>query len=985
MQSGPLFKGRYFSSPQRHFQVGGSILAGLLAIFTVLFWPKDGGAAALSVRSLQFMPYGYCYMWNPSVLWLHVLSDGLIAGSYFSISFALVYLVRQRHDLPFNGFFWMFSFFIISCGFTHLMEIWTVWHASYICSGAIKAATALLSLATAGMIVPLLPKVIALPSAAQLLALNEALRAEGIARQRVVQELRATLIKRDATLSELGDRNATIAELQLAQELLREGAVAREQIMRELTEFKFALDQHACVTTTTVQGTITYVNERFSALSGYPKEELIGQNSRILNSGHHGREFFQEMHHSITNGKVWHGEFRNRARDGSHYWVDTTIVPFLDRQGKPRQYIAIGADITNLKRVLRMSQRLAAIVESSNDAIISKDLDGAITAWNHGAEIVFGYTEEEVAGKSIQMIIPTELAEEEFALRARMERGESIEHFETIRLRKGGQRIHVAATISPIRDDSNAIVGISDVARDITDRTLAEESLRTQANIIDLAHLMVRDTRGHILLWSLGSERLYGFTEQDAIGRISHQLLHTRFPQPLRQIEHTLEVTGAWEGELLHRKRDGSQVTVWSVWRLHRDLRSGAPSVLESNTDITELKRAEKRLEEQTAELAVSREALEVETTMLQSVLDSMSEGLVAVDQQGTIIICNGAAERVYGLGKTTLHAEDWSEHYGLFLDDSVTPFPHERMPLVRAIRGEESSTEMFVKNHLVPQGAWVEVLASPRKDKRGTICGGVAAFRDVTQAKADGGKIRHLNEQLAIKNQGLQRSNEELLQFAYVASHDLQEPLRMVASYVQLLARRYKGCLDSDADEFIAYAVEGCVRMKTLIHDLLAYSQAGEDIGALRDVSVEDALRVALTNLCITIEQNDALVTHEPLPSITTDEKQLTQVFQNLVGNAIKYRSTQAPHVHISAASNGTKEWLFAVRDNGLGIDPEYFQQIFVIFQRLHGRSEFDGTGIGLAICKKIIERMGGRIWVESQAGNGSTFYFTVPKGNKE
>jgi light-regulated signal transduction histidine kinase (bacteriophytochrome) len=202
-----------------------------------------------------------------------------------------------------------------------------------------------------------------------------------------------------------------------------------------------------------------------------------------------------------------------------------------------------------------------------------------------------------------------------------------------------------------------------------------------------------------------------------------------------------------------------------------------------------------------------------------------------------------------------------------------------------------------------------------------------------------------------------------------------------MVASYTQLLAQRYKGRLDSDADEFIAYAVDGSNRMQGLIKDLLAYSRAGANGKALHEISSENALKEALTNLRATIEESGAVVTHDLLPAITMDETQLVQFFQNLVGNAIKYRTPEVPHVHVSAAKNGGHEWTFCVRDNGMGIDPQYFERIFIIFQRLHGREEFKGTGIGLAICKKIVERVGGRIWVESKLEKGSTFCFALPE----
>jgi light-regulated signal transduction histidine kinase (bacteriophytochrome) len=193
-------------------------------------------------------------------------------------------------------------------------------------------------------------------------------------------------------------------------------------------------------------------------------------------------------------------------------------------------------------------------------------------------------------------------------------------------------------------------------------------------------------------------------------------------------------------------------------------------------------------------------------------------------------------------------------------------------------------------------------------------------------------------------------------------------------------LAKRYQGRLDADADEFIAYAVDGCNRMQQMIRDLLAYSTAGSCTMRSHAVSSELALHVALVNLRTAIEESSAEVTHDSLPTVTTDEAQLSQVFQNLIGNAIKYHSADIPRIHVSAATNGSKEWIFSVRDNGMGIDPQFFDKIFVLFQRLHGREEFAGTGIGLAICKKTLERLGGRIWVESQLKKGSIFHFALP-----
>ena len=261
----------------------------------------------------------------------------------------------------------------------------------------------------------------------------------------------------------------------------------------------------------------------------------------------------------------------------------------------------------------------------------------------------------------------------------------------------------------------------------------------------------------------------------------------------------------------------------------------------------------------------------------------------------------------------------------------------------------------------------------------------------DITERKEAEEALQKINEDLearvverteALVNQTreLERSNDELEKFAYVASHDLQEPLRMIASYVQLLSRRYQDKLDDEANEFIDYAVNGATRMQQLINDLLAYSRVGTRGKPFDPTNCTNVIKRVIHNLEPAILENKATITTSQLPVVMADELQLEQLFQNLISNAIKFRTREAPQIHISAAQNQTNEWVFSVQDNGIGIEKEYAERIFVIFQRLHTRDKYSGTGIGLAICKKIVERHNGQIWLESQPGQGSTFYFTIP-----
>ncbi len=352
-----------------------------------------------------------------------------------------------------------------------------------------------------------------------------------------------------------------------------------------------------------------------------------------------------------------------------------------------------------------------------------------------------------------------------------------------------------------------------------------------------------------------------------------------------------------------------------------------------------------------------------------RGLLEAAPDSVVIVDQGGTIQMVNRQVEVLFGYPREELLGQPvevlmperfHGRHVGHRM--SYSHDPHTRpMGVGLELFGRRKDGSEFP----------VEISLSPmRSDDESVV---ISIIRDVTGRKETEQRIRAAAVALA-------RSNAELEQFAYVASHDLQEPLRMVASYTQLLGRRYRGKLDADADEFIGFAVDGARRMQELINDLLTYSRVGTRALQLEQVEAGKLVEGVAGDLAAAIDEAGASVTHDELPVVRADRVQLRQLLQNLIANGIKFsRPDTPPHVHVSA-TRGPSAWTFAISDSGIGIEAEYLDRIFVLFQRLHSRGEYPGTGIGLAICKKIIERHGGQIDVESEPGKGTTFRFTLP-----
>jgi PAS domain S-box-containing protein len=388
--------------------------------------------------------------------------------------------------------------------------------------------------------------------------------------------------------------------------------------------------------------------------------------------------------------------------------------------------------------------------------------------------------------------------------------------------------------------------------------------------------------------------------------------------------------------------------------------------IIPKKPSYEELEQRIKELEKETLERRRVEKALQRTKEELETIVDSVPALIAYKDSKNRYIRINKSYAEAINLPRDHIEGKsafdiasnrEFAERY--WRDDKeVIASGTPKRNIVEPLVFDETKTGQTDK--------------IPYRDDEGNILGVIVFCIDITS------RVR-AEKALRDRTEALERSNRELEQFAYVASHDLQEPLRMVASYTQLLAKRYKGKLDADADEFIAYAVDGATRMQALINDLLTYSRVGTRGKDFKPTNSEAVLERTLKNLQNAVEESGAKVTYDTLPTLMADDMQLGQLFQNLIGNALRFHGEEPPRIHVSAQKN-ENQWVFSVHDNGIGIDPEFTERIFIIFQRLHKRREYPGTGIGLAICKKIVERHGGRIWVESKPEKGSTFYFTIP-----
>jgi two-component system sensor kinase FixL len=484
----------------------------------------------------------------------------------------------------------------------------------------------------------------------------------------------------------------------------------------------------------------------------------------------------------------------------------------------------------------------------------------------------------------------------------------------------------------------------------------AEERMRSVVNhVVD--GIISIDERGTVTTFNPAAERIFSYSAIEVIG----QNIKLLMPEPFHSqhdgyianylLTGHAKIIGIGR-EVIGRRKEGSTFPMdlaISVFRIGEE-RYFTGIV----RDITKRKRAEEEL----------REAGE----RMRSIVDHVIDGIITIDEHGTVESLNPAAQRLFGYPATEVIGRNvkllmpepfHGEHDG-YLANYVQTGKAKIIGIGREVVGRRKDGSTFPMDLAV---------SAFHLEQRRFFTGIV---RDISDRKRAESNLLNTAEELA-------RSNLDLEQFAYVASHDLQEPLRAVAGCVQVLQKRYQGQLDGRADELIAHTVAGVSRMQALIDDLLSYSRVSTRGGAFETCDCEGVLEQAGANLEVALKESGTVLTHDALPTVMADAAQLTHLFQNLISNAIKFRNPEPPKIHVAVRSEDDL-WVFSVTDNGIGMQPEYFERIFIIFQRLHTRNEYPGTGIGLAICKKIVERHGGRIWVDSEPGRGSTFHFTIP-----
>jgi PAS domain S-box-containing protein len=751
---------------------------------------------------------------------------------------------------------------------------------------------------------------------------------------------------------------ATRTAAEHTQSLLRETQLSHRQFIESspLAMFVFDAQTHEMLE----------ANDAALVLYGYSREEFLRLHVTDLRHPEDAAELAIKLATIGRSSAI--GPARHRRSDGTTIHIEgwASASPFLGRTARFVAVIDVTERLGAEHRQRAAELRFTRLTESGLLGIAIVDRENRVTEINDAALEIVGYSREEALDNGFrwQMLTPPEWMGEYHDRARSLANTSVVAPKEKEYWRKDRTRVAVLSGAARLSDDEILVVILDLTGRKwsaaaiehLHEARAAEAKFRSLLEAAPDAIVIV-DREERILLVNAQTERQFGYHRDGLLGQQVKNIIPQGFAERLiadgtrTAAEALAQQIGAGI-ELSGRRKDGSEFPI-EIMLSPLDSPEGI-MVTAAIRDITVRRTAERHLAQVEARY--------------RGLLEAAPDAMVLVNQGGEIVLVNLDAEKQFGYGRDELVGQQVK---------TIIPEGFAEAEIAEAVRSEANALTNRVRTATELVGRSkngsvfpIEVMLSPLDNAEGVLL--TMAIRDITNRKK---AQAHLLQTVAELN----RSNEELEQFAYVASHDLQEPLRMVASYTQLLAKRYKGKLDDDADEFIAFAVDGANRMQQLIQDLLLYSRVGASGMNRRSISSEGALSQAIANLRGAIEQSGALVTHGPLPTVWADEQQLIQLFQNLVGNGIKYQKAGAPTVHVSSSRSGGATWRFSVRDNGMGIESKYFERIFGMFQRLHKPTEFAGTGIGLAICKKIVERHDGKISVDSQLGQGSTFHFAL------
>jgi len=730
---------------------------------------------------------------------------------------------------------------------------------------------------------------------------------------------------------------------------------------------------------------ITSWNKPAERMYGWTAEEVLGRFIREIVQTQTDGEKLAQIYKSVRWGQTLTSEHVQKTKVGRLINVECNSMPLLDSEGKNIGYVTINRNITERKQaedeqkraeeaLQRSEARWNAAIENFGEGAIIATVDEQVIYWNPAARAMHGFkTADEGIGPlsetpdTFELWLPDGsrlLSLEEWPMRC-IKRGETVLRME-LRLRRprqGWERIVSYSGAMVETSNGERLIFLS--VYDLTEQRNVEKSLRQSEE----RFRMVLDNSADIIYRINLQTQKYEYVSPSVIDILgmtpaelqiendtgTMQLIH---PDDIPGFKNAVAIAfkdGFCTSEYRFNTRKSGYIWLSNSMSVRHDDK-GNPLFRDGNIrDITERKKAELVLKE-------SQEKLEL-------AVNSNNIGIWDWNLKTDEVIWDTRMIKIHRLEETS-SPKSYSDFEALLNEEDIS---HVQKAIQNALENSILYDTMYRLKSTGDESIYINSKAQVYKDDNGKPIRMLGVCIDITELKRGTEKVLFdLNEEIL-------RSNKDLQTFAYVASHDLQEPLRMVSSFTQLLAQRYKDKLDQDAQDFINFAVDGALRMQQLLIGLLEYSRINTKAKAFDNVDLNKVLRITTNNLSLLINERNAVIKIDSLPNILADENQMVQLFQNLVANAIKF-SIDSPKIHISSIIDN-KEFVFSIRDEGIGIEKEYFERIFQIFQRLMPKDQYEGTGIGLVVCKRIIERHGGKIWVESELGKGSTFYFSLPK----